>query len=312
MTRNRSLLTALAALLVLGVGCTSGGGRPSDDGPTAVGTSTDTGTAEPTKRRAVQPGDRYVALGDSYTALGGDMTHINAHDGCGRSDLNYPHQIAEELDLELVDNSCGGAQTANLTEPQVTFTDDTHPPQLDGLTEDTALVTLRLGGNDHQLFAQLVGTCTALGRKDPDGSPCADVDAKAPTPYAEKIAMVQQSLVDGIAEIRERAPKARVLVVSYPQIIPESGTCPGLPLGAGDYAFARDFNVGLVAAQAAAAEKAGVEFVDAFAASEGHDICSEEPWIAGAVPGAAWLSYHPGYVEHEAVARLVVETLESD
>ncbi len=308
---NRPLLSALAVLVCLAGGCDGSGRNPAGDGaPSVPATSSESGGSA--EHRVVERGDRYVALGDSYTSLGGDTTHLDASDGCRRSDQNYPHQIAERLDLDLIDNSCGAASTANLTEPQVTSPDGARPPQLDAVTDDTALVTLRIGGNDHRLFAGLVETCTALGRQDPSGSPCTEADAEAATSYAEKIDLVEAALVEAIGEIRERAPRARVIVVSYPQIFPEHGTCPGLPLATGDYAFARAFNEGLVKAQAAAAGQAGAEFVDVFAASEGHDICSDEPWVAGAVPGAAWLSYHPGFDEHAAVAALVVAALERD
>ena len=51
------------------------------------------------------------------------------------------------------------------------------------------------------------------------------------------------------------------------------------------------------------AAKAGVEFVDMFAASEGHDVCSSDPWVNGfrTVAGEAYY-FHPFPAYHEAVA----------
>jgi hypothetical protein len=49
------------------------------------------------------------------------------------------------------------------------------------------------------------------------------------------------------------------------------------------------------------------------AASEGHDICADEPWIAGAPiapPGAT--AWHPYAAEGQAVAALVLAELETE
>ena len=39
-----------------------------------------------------------------------------------------------------------------------------------------------------------------------------------------------------------------------------------------------------------AAKRTGAEFVDLFAASDGHDICSDDPWVNGTKtePGRRW------------------------
>ena len=46
-------------------------------------------------------------------------------------------------------------------------------------------------------------------------------------------------------------------------------------------------------------------------ASEGHDTCGEEPWMAGPVPGPAPRApWHPYAAEGQAVAELVLAELE--
>jgi hypothetical protein len=59
-----------------------------------------------------------------------------------------------------------------------------------------------------------------------------------------------------------------------------------------------------------AAQDADVEFVDVYAASIGHDICSQHPWIQGRTgsrtQGAA---LHPLPAGQRAVARLLLDRL---
>src|SRR3954469_3865632 len=64
------------------------------------------------------PGGRYVALGDSYTA--GPLIPNQSLDplGCLRSDANYPHRVAPAVGMSLVDVSCSGAETGDMTAAQ--------------------------------------------------------------------------------------------------------------------------------------------------------------------------------------------------
>ena len=55
------------------------------------------------------PGAKYVALGSSFAAGPGIAEQLG---GCGRSDRNYSHLIAEELGLTLNNVSCSGATIA--------------------------------------------------------------------------------------------------------------------------------------------------------------------------------------------------------
>jgi lysophospholipase L1-like esterase len=258
----------------------------------------------------VRAGDTYVALGDSYTAgpLIGETTGPAA---CGQTDGNYPHLLAERLDLELVDVSCGGATTEDLTEPQVRPNGAEVPPQLDALTEDTALVTLRIGGNDGGVFANLVSTCVALGAEDPDGEPCTTMGRMDNGRLAQEIEDLSGRIEEAVGDILERAPRARVIVVGYPQIFPESGACEDLPLATGDYPFAASVMQQIVDAQESAAEAADAEYIDVFTATQGHDICADDPWIAGAVPKRPGLAYHPYAEEQDVVADLLMAKISS-
>src|SRR4029078_6402316 len=62
----------------------------------------------------------------------------------GRSARNYPHLVAEQLGLDLVDVTYSAATTANvLPDPQ-----HGAPPQADALDGSEDLVTVTIGGND--------------------------------------------------------------------------------------------------------------------------------------------------------------------
>ncbi len=114
-----------------------------------------------------------------------------------------------------------------------------------------------------------------------------------------------------VAQIRQRAPQAKIVVVGYPQIIPTSGTCVDrLPLADGDYAYARLINQRLDAALKHAAQSNKATFADIWKASKGHDVCSADPWINGQVNDPARASaYHPFGNEQTAIAELVAGKL---
>ena len=104
------------------------------------------------------------------------------------------------------------------------------------------------------------------------------------------------------------------MLVGYPQLVPEDGACPALlPIAKGDLLFARSVNQGLADALENAAEAAEVEYVDTFALSEGHDICADDPWVAGQQtdPTRA-LAFHPYAAYQEAVADELVTLLDQE
>lgn len=276
----------LAGLVVL-AGCS---GVPAAEGPVeepATATS-----PEPAGGLADRVPQRYVALGDSFTA-GPLVPTTDLADGCLRSDGNYPSLLAASLDLELTDVSCSGATTADLSDRQRTVRDASVPPQLRALDRRTDLVTLGIGGNDLGLFSTLVQNCLKLRRLDPGGSPCAEsavgrqLLASTPTVGAH----VERAL----ARVQRRAPAARVVLVGYPRIAPPDGACPRLlPFATGDVAFGDRVLRTLDAALADAADAAGVDYLDLYDASAGHDVCSPTPWVNGrATRAGVALAYHP-------------------
>ena len=301
---SRPVRTAAALLLVSLLGaCTSTEADPRDPSVDA---------AQETPAPAVE---RYVALGDSYTAAP-LIAGTSSNDGCFRSGSNYPSLLAAKLDgARLVDNSCSGATTANMTVRQPNaFGGRPWPPQFRGLTRGTDLVTLGIGGNDFDVFSNLTGLCPRLRPSDPTGNPCQRAFSSTGTDTLLRDASRISARVAGvIRDIQKRAPAARIVVVDYPRVVPTTGTCPRrLPLADGDYPWAATISARLSASVRGAAKRTGAEFVDMYAASNGHDICSDDPWVNGrkTEPGTA-LAYHPLAVEQQAVADLVLDLVEA-
>jgi lysophospholipase L1-like esterase len=255
----------------------------------------------------------YVALGDSYTA-GPLVPRTDVAGGCFRSDRNYPALLADRLELDLTDVSCSGADTGDLVTWQRTVDDATVPPQLAALDEDTDLVTLGIGGNDFELFSRLVTTCPRLRAEDTDGNPCADELSRLGEDVAATTRRIGDNVAQAIGRIQDRAPDARVVLVGYLRIAPSQGACPRrLPFATGDLAFGDRVMRLLNAALAEAAERSGVEFVDMYAASAGHDVCSTRPWVNGRRTDTnRAAAYHPLASGMRAVARELEALLHPD
>jgi lysophospholipase L1-like esterase len=252
----------------------------------------------------------YVALGDSFTA-GPYVPRTELAAGCLRSDGNYPSLVARRLHVKhFTDVSCSGAQTRDLTHRQHTFRDATVPPQLDAVRAGTDLVTLGIGGNDFDLFEGLLQRCASLRQFAPGGAPCTVQlrrDGFDPRRVTRRIG---EHVATAVRRIRARAPGAEVLVVGYLRLAPTRGGCPALPFAAGDYAEGVRVSRALDRALAGAAHRTGAGFIDMYAASRGHDVCSAHPWVNGSrTDRAAALAFHPLAAGMDAVADRVVARL---
>ncbi|MEV7430824.1 SGNH/GDSL hydrolase family protein [Nocardioides sp. NPDC092400] len=314
-TARRTLAALLTAPLLAAslVGCSDDDADP-DTSPVSP-SSTIPRTDGPSPLATPEPGrfPTYVAIGDSFTAA--PLAGPTGDQSCLRSAQNYPAQVAEALGARLTDVSCTGADTAALVGAQRVLQGGAVPPQLQALQPDTSLVTIGIGGNDFGIYSTLTGSCVQAAQQDPDGSPCrTTLGRDGVAELRSNIRTVGDRLVAVVEGVRNRAPEAEVVVVGYPEIVPSDDTCPDLlPLATGDYPFAAAMNELLADVQEEAAERADVPYVDLYAASDGHDVCSDDPWINGRTTSAATaLAFHPLKVEQEAVAGLVLEKLADD
>ena len=245
-----------------------------------------------------------MALGSSF-ASGPDIPDVV--DGrCARSSRNYAHVVAEKLRLQLTDVTCAGATTDNIAGvPQ-----STHPPQITAVTGDTKYVTVTVGGDDVSYSASTL-ECSADGRR---GTSCLG-NGVDPSVIATEMSGVEEKLIAMLRAIESGAPRAKVVLVTYPSVLPASGKpCPpSVPMLPEDEKFIARMGAQLQAHFKAAAKAAKVEFVDAYAASEGHDACARERtrWVEGSAPASPAFPYHPNARGMAAEATLVAERLES-
>jgi lysophospholipase L1-like esterase len=249
--------------------------------------------------------DSYVALGDSYVAGPAIPLPITPW-GCLKSDHNYAHLAAPTLGLALRDPSCSGAETEDMTQMQGVWPDP-NPPQFDALAADTTLVTLGIGGNDIG-FSGLAQDCFS---DSPQGSPCKDqYTAGGTDQVSQRIADTAPKVAAVLQGIHTRAPNARVLVVNYPSIFPDTGPgCwPLLPVADGDAAWLRDKEKELNQMLADQAAANGASLVDWYTASIGHDACQPPgiKWVEGPVPENAAAPVHPNLLGMLAASDLVV------
>ena len=234
----------------------------------------------------------YVALGDSYAA-GPIIPNQIAPLGCLKSDHNYAHLAAPTIGLPLRDATCSGATTADMTSPQETEL-GTNPPQLDSLDAETTRVSLTIGGNDIG-FSEIIESCVTL---NPFSTPCKDkYTAGGKDQIAERIAATApkvDAVLDGIAA---RSPAAKVFVVNYAAILPETGfgCWPQMPLGFGDVPYLRAKEKELNAMLATQAAANGATLVNWYNASIGHDACKSAltRWVEPLVPTNAAAPVHP-------------------
>jgi lysophospholipase L1-like esterase len=230
---------------------------------------------------AQAPVDRYVALGDSFTAGPLIPTQIADPTGCFRSDHNYPHLVASSLHVpSFADASCSGATTDDMTAPQHVDPGPDNPPQLDRLDAQTQLVTIGVGGNDIG-YSEIIQTCATPDRS---GTPCQDHYVHGgDDEISDRIADTAPKVADVLDKIHERAPDARVFLVNYLSLLPEtgSGCFPQVPFADADvpYLRAKEHELNDMLAKQAAADDAVL--ADAFAASMGHDACQ--------APGVRWV-----------------------
>lgn len=262
---------------------------------------------------AEAPLGSYVALGDSYAAGPLIPRQSGFPAGCLRSDRNYPALVAGNAGAsDFQDVSCSGAVTDDLFAPQVTAA-GTNPPQLDALSESTEAVTLTIGGNDIG-FGSIITECAVRSPVEPLGAACRDFfTADGTDQLALRIEETAPKVAAALDEIENRAPEARVLLVGYPAILPDSGPgCfPVIPYSAGDVAYLRETEQALNAVLAQEAADAGVEYVDTYTPFIGHDICTlpGTKWVEGLVPTAPAAPVHPNALGMLNVAQAVLDEL---
>ncbi|MBD3916370.1 SGNH/GDSL hydrolase family protein [Nocardioides hwasunensis] len=220
----------------------------------------------------------YVALGDSYSSGTGTRSYIDDGTSCQRSTQAYPSLIAAGRGYDLNFRACSGA-----TIPDVVGT------QLDALSAATSQVTISVGGNDAG-FADVLTECALPGwASDCDG---AIDDAQA---YVE--GSLPGQLASLYADIRGRAPSARVSVVGYPRIF-MGEDCNALTWFSPAEQERLNQMADLINARTSTVAAAnGFAFANPTSAFVGHAVCDDPEWLNG-LSNPISESYHPNTLGH--------------
>ncbi|MFE0508817.1 SGNH/GDSL hydrolase family protein [Streptomyces sp. NPDC058964] len=250
----------------------------------------------------------YVSLGDSYTSGPAIPQQVDAN--CARSDHNYPSVVAADKDVTTFkDVSCAGATTAEMWKAQ-----GTNGPQLDVVRKDTDLVTVQIGGNDVG-FGSIIGTCARVGAQDPTGNPCQRYyDSSGFDQLILNIAQTAPKVDRVLRAVHARAPHARLLVVGYPDLLPDdgSGCAPSVPFAAKDFPYLRDTEKRLNLMLRLVAAWNHAEYVDTYGPTVGHDMCKApaDRWIEPLQPASPAAPAHPNAKGEQAMADAVLDRLE--
>lgn len=250
----------------------------------------------------------YVAMGDSSAAGPGIHPVDRGSGACSRAVKNYPAVLAKLLRISTFrDVSCSGALTTDITDSRP-VTSEVPGAMIDAVTADTELVTVSMGGNDDGASAGIVVSCL-YGAYDP--IKCATfIDTRLDSLLKTNT----KRLVAGLEEIREKAPRARIVLIGYLPVLPQEGGCVMADLEPVErVAPAREAFAKIDTAFKKAAKRANVEFVSLAAASKGHMSCDgDQAWVTGmkAIPGKGAL-LHPNKRGMRAVAKILAKHLTS-
>jgi lysophospholipase L1-like esterase len=315
-SRARALPTGAVGLLAVALLTSACHGAPGAH-PSATATSSARGAASGPASPAGPPSQTpaanavpgpVVALGDSYTA--GAMLPINPHatpPGCLRSAKAYPVLVAAALHAPLTDAACASAGVKNMTAAQRTYL-GTNPAQLTALGPADSVVLITLSGDDMG-FLNVLRECVKLSFTNPWGSPCrAHYGDNSSAQVAAESAKMRLVLQD----IAQRAPRARIVVVGYPDMFPQSGGCwPRVPITNGDITYLRGIELQVNAMLGAVAQSAGATFVDTYTPTIGHDFCQPESLrdVEGLIPGSLALPFHPNVRGQATIAAAVLAAL---
>jgi hypothetical protein len=115
------------------------------------------------------------------------------------------------------------------------------------------------------------------------------------------------------AAVRERAPRASVLVVGYPTALPHDndGCWPQVPLLPADVRYLRERFVEMNRMLEDEAGRAGFRFVDTYGPTADRHVCRPigEAWVNGLALWPSGIPLHPNGLSHRATAEIVARAV---
>lgn len=288
----RRIISLVACATLVGVGAVG------------VPTAADAKATPPAAAASSIKTSPYVALGDSYSSGAGIHPQVvGAPATCSRSQLNYSEDIARITDpASFTDVTCSGAKTSDFFTSQAAGV----APQLDAVDKHTRLVTMTISGNDENVFVDSFFGCAAVDAGQPVGNPC---EQKYGTTFTDLIeTQTYPHLVKALSAVRAKAPRATVVILGYPQILPAEGSldCYALMgISTGDVPWlVHQAEVANDVVRRAAA-RTGARYVDTYTPSAGHDACSgaDTRWMEPLVGPVNAFPVHPNAAGEAAMAR---------
>lgn len=236
------------------------------------------------------PQRSYLALGDSFSSGEGAGHYVDGtdstdpHNKCHLSTVSYPYLAAHDLGItDFHSVACSGAKVSDYSSQQVQTTANNWPlgdwePGVKaqqaylGQAGSTSIITISMGGNDIG-FAGKLERCLTL----PDD--CfhfkEDREMVANEIYSQFDKLVQ--LYQQIKTDSGNPDNVKVYVLGYPQVF-GTGSCNGFAdlnvlLSSEERQAAQGLTSYFDAVIHAAADKAGVQYIDTEHALDGHRLC---------------------------------------
>jgi len=279
----------------------------------------------------------YVAMGDSYSAGVGAGDYLTGNKTLvGHDCLQSPHSYPELVDKDLGDDpgyiydpfvfvACNGATILDFLRAQgpgvpaqLSYIDGT-----DGAASDwVGLVTLTVGGNDAD-FANVMAYCAVRPSYFPS---CQAKFGKIVDADLRTMEVRLADLYTTIKRLPSLAPTARVLVLGYPRFFPNdqakdcwTGFAGVAPDDVPYLAYFQPSDMKWINASIkrlddeirAAAAAAGITYVNAYNAFNGHELCQPNPWLnrvvyydtSAGIKHLAQTSFHPNAAGQRALAK---------
>ncbi|MBX3287430.1 MAG: SGNH/GDSL hydrolase family protein, partial [Actinobacteria bacterium] len=234
--------------------------------------------------------------------------------GCLRSQVDYPALTAPRIKVsKFVDRTCSSALMDAYWNGQAVDIGTARPPQRASIDADTKVVTIQFGGNDLP-FGDLLQACIQF---NPFGPGCTSTYLTGGRDLIqERLDQVVGPRYDAVlADIKARAPQAKVFVVGYLTYVPETGSgcwSPWVPILNADIPYLRKVNKGMNATIKRSAERAGFTYVDVATPSIGHDFCTEgNRWVEPLIPSVESFAapVHPNAAGMRAIADVLAPVI---
>lgn len=214
----------------------------------------------------------YAALGDSYAAGVGAGTPV---DSCRNTAGAYPRLWTgtDPSLVRLTTATCTGGTTSHVLAAAAE------------LTAEIDLVSITVGANDLGV-TDAFATCMDPARAVDCAAARARIDAALQSAVPAAVGTV-------LTTVKERAPRAKVVLTGYPQPFSPDGDCGTPDIPAEVRTLGNRVMGALNTVLAAQAKLAGIAYVDVEPAFAGHEICAAAPWVIGLAGRADGTVLHP-------------------